>query len=118
MIITYFLSESMIIEIENDDRTLETISTVNLDWSAKGINRKAQNVFNLINTWRYEVAYDRTLGLNPAIVDKPLQIAKALYVADIYRLIQDYQPDVTVKEVTINSIDNEGNIDAVVVIET
>lgn len=98
--------------------TIDTSLEVNLDWTAKGSQRKAQNVLNLINTWRYEVAYNRTMGLNPAILDKPFQAAKSLYVADIYRLIQDYQPDVTIKEVAVKSIDNEGNIDAMVVIET
>ncbi|WP_041272382.1 hypothetical protein [Desulfitobacterium hafniense] len=90
---------------------------VQLDWSAKGSKRKAQNVLNLINTWRYDVAYNRVMGLNPDILEKPFPIASALYVADIYRLIHEYQPDVTVKDVQIKSIDPNGNIEAVVVIE-
>jgi hypothetical protein len=97
--------------------TIETSQEVQLDWTAKGSARKAQNVLNLINTWRYDVAYNRVMGLNPEILDKPFSVAAALYAADIYRLIQEYQPDVVIKDVQIKGIDPGGNIEALVVIE-
>ncbi|TGE36894.1 hypothetical protein E4K67_17495 [Desulfosporosinus fructosivorans] len=89
----------------------------NLDWTAKGSQRKAQNVLNLLNTWRYDVAYNRIMGLNPAMIDKPYPTIVALFTADVYRLVQDYQPDVTVTSVTVKGINEQGKIDAEVVIE-
>lgn len=100
---------------------LETINTssnvVNLDWSAKGIPRKVQNFINLISTWRYEVAYNRILGINPLIIEKPAPIAAALYASEVYRLAQDYAPDITVRSVNFKGVTPDGNIDAEVVIE-
>ena len=97
--------------------TIDTSLGINLDWTAKGAQRKAQNVLNLLNTWRYEVAYNRIMGLNPEMVDKPAPIAAALYTADVYRLVQDYAPGVTVKSVNFKGINEDGQIDAEVVIE-
>lgn len=96
--------------------TIDT-SKVNLDWTAKGANRAVQNFANLISTWRYEVAYNRIIGLNPGIIDKPAPLAAALYTADVYRLAQDYAPTITVKSVKYKGITSDGNIDAEVVIE-
>lgn len=98
-------------------QTIDTSQEVNLDWSSQGSDRKVRNIRNLLNTWRYEVAYNRIMGLNPDIPDKPAGIAAALYAAEVYRLIQDYQPDVIIKSVTYNGIDSEGNVDALVVLE-
>lgn len=98
--------------------TIDTSQEMRLDWAARGSQRRAQNVLNLITTWRYEVAYNRIMGLNPEILDKPLAIAAAMYTADVYRLIQEYEPGVRVKSVKVNSITSDGEIDAEVVIET
>jgi len=100
----------MIIEID-------TSKPVQLNWDASGIERIAQNVRNLISTWRYEVAYNRTLGIDTSILDKPADVAAALYIAEIYRLISDYEPRATVKEVQITGINDEGNMQFRVVIE-
>lgn len=98
-------------------QTIDTSQGVTLDWSAKGSQRKAQNVMNLLNTWRYDVAYNRVMGLNPKMVDKPAPIMAALYTADVYRLVQEYQPNVTVKSVKVRGVNENGQIDAEVVIE-
>ena len=96
---------------------IDTSLGIKLDWTAKGAERKAQNVLNLLNTWRYDVAYNRIMGLNPELLDKPAPITAALYTADVYRLVQEYQPDVTVTSVTVKGIRENGQIDAEVVIE-
>ena len=95
---------------------LNTKSAV-LDWSAKGAARIAQNVQNLISTVRYEVAYNRTMGINPDIFDSPAPTAAALYAADVYRLGQEYEPRAQVKSVKSLGISSEGDIEAEVVIE-
>lgn len=72
----------------------------NIDWNAKGNERKAQNVANLINTYRYEIAYDRTKGMDPEIIDKPLHQMVNKFSSEVYRLISVYQPNVTVTEIS------------------
>jgi phage baseplate assembly protein W len=100
----------MIYEIDTSER-------LDLNWAAKGDQRVLQNIRNLMSTWRYEVAYDRTKGLDPAILDKPLEDAVVLYTAEIYRLIETYEPSALVRSVTFAGVDSEGNITLKVVIE-
>ncbi len=94
---------------------IDTTDT-SIDWSARGKERITQNIKNLLTTMRYEIAYDRTLGIDPSIIDKPLPQATALYTAEIYRVIADYEPRAKVREVKITT-DGEGNMQAKVVIE-
>ena len=90
--------------------------TFKLAWHAKGIDRIAQNVFNLISTFKYEVAYDRTLGLDGSFIDKPLSIAIAQVTAQIYDIVAEREPRATVKSVDFISIDDTGNLELEVVI--
>lgn len=96
---------------------IEILKENTLDWNAKGELRVLQNIKNLITTWRYEVAYDRTKGMNPSILYLPKDDAIALYTAEIYRLIETYQPDVEVVSVDFIKVDEEGNMDFKVVVE-
>lgn len=97
--------------------TIDTENTVKLNWAAKGAERIIQNVYNLINTWKYEVAYHRTMGMSTAFLDKPYNTAAALYVSEVYKIVSAYEPRAEVKDVKISSIDNDGNIGFKVVIE-
>jgi phage baseplate assembly protein W len=96
-----------------------TINTENvqLDWAAKGIDRIAQNVHNLITTKKYEVAYDRTLGINPSFIDQPFQTAISEMTAQIYEIISEREPRVTIVSVEYISVDIDGNMQIKVVIE-
>jgi phage baseplate assembly protein W len=97
---------------------IDTPQEVRLDWGAKGSKRVAQNVSNLLNTLNYEVAYDRTLGLNSEIIHKPSGALAALYTAEVYRVVQDYEPRAIVQSVQVKGVTDDGNIDSLVVIET
>ncbi len=92
-------------------------NNVNIDWNSTGAERKLQNIANLINTFRYEVAYDRTKGLNPEILDKPALDSIPLYTAEIYRIIETYEPGVRLTRVTPTNIDAYGQINFEVVVE-
>ena len=98
---------------------LVTINAQNyvLDWAAKGINRIAQNVFNLISTIKYEVAYDRTLGMDSSYVDKPSPVATAQAIAQVYDIIAEREPRASVESVNFKSIDDAGNVQLEVVID-
>lgn len=87
------------------------------DWSSKGAARIVQNVVNLLNTLRYEVAYDRTLGLTGSFIDKPADQAVALATAEIYELISEKEPRATLIEVLCVGTDAIGNMQFKVVIE-
>lgn len=96
---------------------IDTSKPVQLNWAARDEERIAQNVRNLINTWRYEVPFGRTMGVDASILDKPSDIAAALYMAEVHRLVTDYEPRATVKEVQYSGIDDQGNMQFRVVIE-
>lgn len=98
--------------------TIDTLQNNTLDWNAKDDKRILQNISNLLTTWRYEVAYDRTKGLDPAILDLPQSDAIALSISEIYRLIETYQPDVYVVSVEYIGSDEQFNLQFKVVIET
>lgn len=87
-----------------------------INWNSKGDARIAQNVANLLNTYRYEVAYDRVLGRDPSLIDKPLNDVIPAIVAEIYDLIAEYEPRALVKEVTVTPT-NSGEYITEVVIE-
>lgn len=96
--------------------TIDT-SDPNLNWQASGDERIIQNVLNLIRTFRYEVGYDRTRGINPAVIDKPLQEASALYTSEIFRVVDLYEPRATVRSIKHTGTDEEGNMQFKVAIE-
>lgn len=96
---------------------IDTSTPRRMDWNSKGDKRVVQNVQNLLSTWRYEVAYDRTKGLHPAILDLPQNDAIALYTAEVYRLVETYEPRATVVSVNFVQVDPEGNIQLKVVID-
>lgn len=95
---------------------IDTSKEYTLNWSAKEHERVAQNVRNLISTFRYEVGYDRTKGLDPTIIEKPYDDAVALFISEVYRLVDSYEPNATVESVTPIGVDQEGNINFKVVI--
>jgi phage baseplate assembly protein W len=88
-----------------------------IDWSKKGVARIIQNVINLINTYRYEVAYDRTLGLSGNYLDKPFEQMIAEATTEIYELIEKKEPRVDVKGITFSQTDINGNTQFKVVID-
>jgi phage baseplate assembly protein W len=97
--------------------TIDTSKPIQIDWSARGDQRIVQNVWNLINTWQYEVGYNRIKGMNPAILDKPAPVASTLYIAEVFRVVGQYEPRAKVQEVRFIGVDNEGNMQHEVVIE-
>lgn len=96
---------------------IDTSLPAELNWNAAGDERVIQNIRNLISTWRYEVAYDRTKGLNPKILDMPADSAQALYISEIYRLVETYEPSARIEDVKLLAIIPDGQIEVKVVVE-
>lgn len=89
---------------------IDTSSPVSLNWAATGTERVIQNVTNLINTWKYEIAYNRTIGIDPGLMDKPSDEAAINYTSKVYELISNFEPRAEVQEVTNTGIDENGNM--------
>lgn len=87
------------------------------DWKAKGQERILQNIRNLTALTRYEVAYNRTLGLSPDLADLPLRELEARYAAELTELIEDNEPRAVVREVSGFTASPEGEISCEVVID-
>ncbi len=96
-----------------------TIDTANMDltWGTKGSDRIIQNIANLLRTRRYEVAYDRTLGLSGDFIDKPSDQAIAIAAAELSDLITQREPRASLIEVQSAGTDEDGNIQFKVVVE-
>ncbi|MTI49711.1 MAG: GPW/gp25 family protein [Firmicutes bacterium] len=92
-------------------------SDTQVNWKAKGDERIVQNVQNLISTFRYEVGFDRTKGVDPRLLDMESNEAMALYISEIYRLVETHEPRAKVIKVTPNDITPYGDVNAKVVIE-
>lgn len=87
-----------------------------INWSLKGMDRIAQNVQNLINTYRYEIPYHRTMGLSGSLIDQPSNIQAAEARVEIAQMIATYEPRANVMDIRI-SVDGDGNVATEVVLE-
>jgi phage baseplate assembly protein W len=92
-------------------------TTDSLDWSAKGPARIAQNVLNLLKTKRYEVAYNRTMGVGAAVFDAPSSQIESLLSNEIMELVDLFEPRASVQEVNYLGSTEDGNIIVRVVLD-
>lgn len=90
--------------------TIDTGSSYAPDWAATGAARVCQNVRNLLGLLRYNVAYNRTLGLPVELTDLPLQEVTAQYAAEAAQLIEDNEPRASIVSVTRKGVTDEGEI--------
>ncbi|TCZ73062.1 hypothetical protein E0485_21835 [Paenibacillus albiflavus] len=97
--------------------TINTSEALTIDWGAKGVTEIVQNVFTLINTFKYEVAYDRTLGVAPDFIDLPQPEAITLATTQIYSVIDEREPRATIKDVSFLGLSEDGDMIFKVVID-
>ena len=90
--------------------TIDTGENYAPDWAARGTARVVQNVRNLLGLLRYDVAYNRTLGLPVELTDLPLQEVTAQYAAEVAQLIEDNEPRASIISVTRKGVTDEGEI--------
>lgn len=99
----------MIVTISNLDTTI--------DLTAKDTDRIIQNVKNILRTKKYEVPFDREFGINPDFVDNPIHTIMTDIEADIKETIEKYESRVSVLNVTLNGVDENGNANISVELE-
>ena len=93
-------------------------SNSSINWNASGHESIIQNIINILNTVRYEVAYDRIMGRDSSNLDKNFNEIESLLIAETYDLIEEYEPRVKIENVYINQLETgEINIRVVVEIE-
>ena len=72
-----------------------------INWNAKGRERIAQNVNNILNTLQNEVPYLRSMGRNPENIDSITTKTRYALTEETYDLINEYEPRALVKSVQI-----------------
>ncbi len=87
-----------------------------IDWKMNGPDRVAQNVRNLINTYRYEIPYHRTMGLPGSLIDRPSNDLMEEARVEIAQMLSVYEPRANVKDVRC-SLGADGNIEVEVILE-
>lgn len=63
-----------------------------------------QNVRMIISTVKHSVPMDREFGIDGAVIDRPINVAKAHLSNEIFRAVRRYEP-----RAVIESIDFEGD---------
>lgn len=97
--------------------TIDTGEQATIKWGSKGTGRVLQNVVNLINTFTYEVAYARTIGVNRDYIDLPAPQSAAVAANDIRDLISLREPRAKVEAVEYVGVTNSGNMRMRVVVD-
>jgi phage baseplate assembly protein W len=67
-----------------------------INFGAGGVEEILQNVRMIVTTPKYSVPLDREFGINAAILDKPLPVARAGLAAAITDAVRRYEPRVAV----------------------
>ena len=98
----------MVIEVSSEDV---------IDWRAKGAQRIAQNVQNLLNTVKFETAYSRNKGRSGEEIDMNFEEMKNLVIAETYEIVEEYEPRAEVLDVEVLGANGEGAIEIKVVLE-
>ena len=68
-----------------------------------------QNVRMLISTVKYSVPMDREFGIDGAVIDRPVNIAKAHLSNEIFRAVRRYEPRAVIESIEFNG-DESGKL--------
>ena len=88
---------------------IRSIRPGSLDWNAKGPDRVAQNVRNLLSLTQYEVAYNRLLGMPAGVADQLAEDAARQAAQAAREMIRRFEPRAKVTDVT-PALDEVGNL--------
>lgn len=87
-----------------------------IDWKTHGNDRIAQNVRNLINTYRYEIPYHRTMGLPGNFVDRPVNVLMEEAKVEVAQMLAIYEPRANIKDIRC-SLSPGGTVEVEVILE-
>ena len=92
-------------------------SASSINWQAKGYDKIADNVANILKTKLSEVPYMRDMGIDSDYLDMPISDIKGQLISNAIEVISIYEPRATVKEIDIEMLTAAGDIIIKVVIE-
>ena len=75
-----------------------------------------QNVRMIISTIKYSVPMDREFGIDGAVVDRPINIAKAHLSNEIFRAVRRYEPRAVIESIEFNG-DESGKLTPIIKIQ-
>ncbi len=87
-----------------------------INWSLRGTDRIAQNVRNLINTFRYEIPYHRTMGIPSSLIDRPVNLLMEEARVEIAQMLAVYEPRANVRDIQC-SVGSDGSLMIEVILE-
>lgn len=96
--------------------TINTWEPAVINWGSKGTDRVLQNIINLINTFTYEIAYARTVGIPRDYIDLPAPQSAAVAANSIRELIALREPRAKIESVELIGVAKSGNIQMKVVV--
>ena len=59
-----------------------------------------QNVRTIVTTIKYSIPLDREFGIDGAVVDLPINVAKARLTNEIFRAVRRYEPRAVIESIT------------------
>ena len=86
---------------------LTTIGAVDF-YPATALAEIIQNVRTILTTTIYSVPLDRMFGIDPTMLDLPMQVAKARQTAEIVAAVEKFEPRVAVTQVTFSGDGMDG----------
>lgn len=88
----------------------------NIGYSTKE-KRVLESINNLLNTKAGTLAGNREFGLDYSCLDKPIKVAEALLIQDIYVKVQQFEPRANIQSVNCTIDGKDGKITTRMVIE-
>lgn len=82
-----------------------------------GTEEIVQNVRIILSTMQGTAPLARNLGLDPTIIDEPIQVAKARLTSEIISVLSEHEPRVIVMEVSFREDHLSGKLVPIVHIE-
>lgn len=88
--------------------TIDTSKPLQLSWGGNGTDRIVRNVVNLLRTFRYEVPFMLTCGLDPDVMSRPLDEAAALIVNQALDFVGRYEQRAKLKALRLMGVEEDG----------
>lgn len=80
-------------------------------WEMTTEERTIDSAKNLISLGFGDVPLNRQLGISRNFIHKPINIAKSMFVAEVYRNLETYAPNVLIRNISLtNDLNEKGEV--------
>lgn len=77
---------------------------------ANEVEEVLQNIKMILITPKYSVPLERNFGTSQSYIDKPMNVAKTMLIAEIYNAIEEYEDRVEILNITFNEQSDIGKL--------